>query len=302
MTDETPTPRETVIQNEYGFHQVKPTPSAESLQEFYRDLYFQKNHGTYKRSYSDIDRQNRDNRLSIKSEAIAQLGVPLNTALPKRFLDVGCGEGWALSYWFKHGWDVTGVDFSTAACQNHNPELAKTVITGEIEESLNELIRQGYRFDLLWLDNVLEHARDPELLLHQLHQLAGTDAILAIEVPNDFSPLQALAMDSGLIDREFWVCPPQHLQYFNLTGLDNLLQAMNWSVVDAFSDFPIDWFLMNPASNYVKDASVGRGAHEARTQLESLMLNQSAERILEVYRGLAQMGLGRNINVLARPK
>ncbi|HHQ68688.1 MAG TPA: hypothetical protein ENM98_00045 [Halothiobacillaceae bacterium] len=120
-------------------------------------------------------------------------------------------------------------------------------------------------------------------------------------LPNDFSLIQQAAMAEGLIDRTFWFCPPEHLNYFNPQGLKRLVEACGWQVQDAFSDFPIDWFLLNEHANYVTDRARGAEAHAARERIESLMVQRDPEGTLNIYRELLAMGMGRNITLVVTP-
>ncbi|WP_322522127.1 class I SAM-dependent methyltransferase [Guyparkeria halophila] len=289
-----------IVTHRLGYRHIEPIPSRETLAAFYRDKYFQQDHGTYKKTYQPLDTRHRENRFRLRQAAIDVL--PGASEGPHRFLDVGCGEGWALRWFSDRGWDVTGVDFSDNACRRHNAPLCDRVLSGEVDETLDTLAeRQPGGFDLLWLDNVLEHSPEPAALVSQLGRLCSPGGLLMIEVPNDFSVTQQVALDKGLIEDTFWVCPPEHLNYFNLAGLENLAEACGWSVRDAFSDFPIDWFLLNDEANYIADRSRGRAAHVARVRLESAMTDIDPCETLAVYRHLCRLGMGRNITMLVTP-
>lgn len=288
-----------IVTHRLGFRQIEPTPSREELAAFYRDKYFQQDHGTYQKTYDPLDVRHRENRFRLRQAAIDALP---DAGERRTFLDVGCGEGWALRWFSDHGWNVTGVDFSDHACHRHNATLTERVLTGEVDDTLDALAeRQPRQFDLIWLDNVLEHSPDPGMLLARLGRLCSPGGVLLIEVPNDFSVTQQVALDEGLIDDTFWVCPPEHLNYFNLAGLGNLASECSWDVRDAFSDFPIDWFLLNDESNYIADRSRGRAAHIGRVRLESTMTDADLDETLAVYRHLCRLGMGRNITMLASP-
>lgn len=287
-----------LIRHPAGFYQVNPMPDSAELEAFYRDKYFQSSHGNYKKHYHHRDQRHRHNRLLLRYVA---LNVDPNTNHePAKMLDIGCGEGWAMRWFADKGWQVTGVDFSDAACREHNPELAKKIHTGNVADTLLALIESNRaRFDVIWLTNVLEHAPDPEWLLSQIHTLSTASGQVLVEVPNDFSITQQAAARQAMIQSNFWFCPPEHLNYFDLTGLSKLMQSCGWAVQDAFSDFPIDWFLMHEHANYIAHNSRGTAAHAARELIESEMIRTDVHTTLALYRNLAQLGMGRNITVLA---
>lgn len=288
-----------IAEHPLGFRQITPTPSREELTAFYRDKYFQQDHETYQKTYEPLDVRHRENRFRIRQAAI--------DALPsgdrrQTFLDVGCGEGWALRWFADRGWDVCGVDFSNSACNRHNPMLSDRIQTGEVDQTLESLAEtQPYGFDLVWLDNVLKHSPDPAELLARLGRVCSPNGVILIEVPNDFSVTQQTALDEGTISDRFWVCPPEHLNYFNRVGLKNLVEQCGWHLLDSFSDFPIDWFLLNDKANYIADRGHGRAAHVARVRLESAMTDTDVGETLGMYRHLCRLGMGRNITMLASP-
>ena len=115
-------------------------------------------------------------------------------------------------------------------------------------------------------------------------------------MPNDFSALQLAAREAGLIDRDFWVAPPQHLNYFNAASLPHLLERMGFEVRLAFASFPIDWFLMHPGSNYVADPAQGKPAHRARMALDLMMAARGLDPALGLAKALYACGMGRSLS------
>lgn len=123
-----------------------------------------------------------------------------------------------------------------------------------------------------------------------------------VDVPNDFSALQTHLMDTGKIDRPFWVVLPDHLSYFNQAGLRNLAQATGWHVNKIIGDQPIDLNLLNPLTNYVMDRSLGREAHRARLEQDNFLLRTaSLPAVAAYYEALAGVGLGRSIVAFLQP-
>ena len=190
---------------------------------------------------------------------------------------------------------MVGVDFADFACKRHNPEVTDLLMLGEPLEILRGLHQDGREFDLIWLDNVLEHARDPQELLAAAAESASGEAWLVLEVPFDYSPLQKMALDRGLIDRPFWEAAPEHLSYFTPQGLERVAEEAGWETLRSMADFPIDLYLLHPGSNYVADPSQGRPAHRARMLVEELLGAQDLEATLDLYEALLRAGLGRQI-------
>lgn len=279
-----------------GWQAIDPRPDAAELKAFYAAEYFQNGHGVYRAAYSETEIAHR--------RLLARLMLAgLDQARPKRggdrLLDIGCGEGWLMDAALADGYDARGLDFSRDGIARFHPHLADRVQFGDAFEGLDALIEAGHRVDVCTMEHVLEHVLDPEDLLARLPRLLAPGGVVAITVPNDFSRLQTQALDTGAIDRAFWVAPPQHLNYFNTQTLPPLLERLGFQVRCAFASFPIDWFLLNPGSNYVADPSLGKAAHEARMAIDLMLAEAGMAAYLNLASALFACGAGRSITVIA---
>jgi len=278
-----------------GWRAVEPTPSAEALSAFYAQEYFQASHGTYAPDYSPTERAHR----KLLAEGLLFAADRARGGTGGAFLEVGCGEGWLLSAAAAQGYAVRGLDFSDDGLRRFHPELLPAVTIGDAFEALDGLLETGAAFDLVALEHVLEHVVDPERLLARLPRQLAPGGAVAITVPNDFSALQQAARSAGLIDRDFWVAPPQHLNYFNTETLPPLLEAHGLAVRLAYASFPIDWFLFHPRSNYVADPAAGKGAHAARMAIDLTLAEQGPDAFLKLGEALFACGAGRSLTVIA---
>lgn len=286
--------------NKFNYYELTEKPSPEDLRKYYAEKYYQEPSRTYKKSYLPEEIKFIKNRLNRKYFVVQQ--HLSENKISNRFLDVGCGEGWGLSFFSENGWEVTGLDYSDAGCKNINPQVSPYLIKGNIYENLRNLMNEKKEFDVILLDNVLEHVLDPFELTVKLRKLVGPDSILIIESPNDFSILQKYLMDSGKINNEFWVVTPDHISYFNKDGLIKLLDAAGWENIHISTDFPIDINLLNEDTNYIKDKSKGRNVHLARIELENLLDTRPPELIEQLHSTYARIGLGRNLIGYFKPK
>ena len=80
-----------------------------------------------------------------------------------------------------------------------------------------------------------------------------------------------------------------------------LVESAGWGVERLISDFPIDFNLFNPDSNYVEDPSRGKGCHQARVAIENLIHGISPDGANRLYEALAELGLGRQIVAFLKP-
>ena len=285
-----------------GWRRVTPSPSAEDLKAFYAGEYFQASHGTYAQAYSKTEIEHRNLLARLMLAAIAQGREPKGGDVAGgKLLEIGCGEGWFLSAADRAGYAVRGLDFSEAGLTKFHPQFMDRCQFGDAFDSLDRLIESGDRVDVCVMEHVLEHVVDPQALLARLPRLLSPGGVLAITVPNDFSPLQIAAREAGVIDRDFWVAPPQHLNYFNAETLPALLTRMGFAVTLGFASFPIDWFLMHPGSNYVVSPDAGKDAHGARLAIDLVLAGQGMDAYLGLAKALFACGAGRSLTVIATP-
>lgn len=280
-----------------GFWEIASKPTPEELHRYYADKYYQEARGSYDVAYSPEE-------LAYFRAKLQQRYTVLQQHLPLRdgsMLDVGCGEGYALAFFREQGWSVKGVDFSSAGVESKNPACRDVLQTGDVFELLETEIKAGATYDVVWLQNVLEHVIDPLALLESLKALVAPSGIAVITVPNDCSMTQRGALDHQHIDSAFWVVPPDHLSYFDHNSLANTAAETGWECLEMLGDFPVDWFLFHPGSNYVRDKSLGKAAHRARVQIENLLHQQSLDAVIRFWSAAANLGVGRDITAFLRP-
>ena len=222
-----------------GFWEIVDKPTPQELRQYYADKYYQEAKGSYELEYSDEELQYFRSKLEQRL-AVIQRNQP-RLKIRGKMLDVGCGEGYALAFFRARGWDVKGIDFSDAGVSSKNPDCQDALMTGDIFTLLADEIIRGETYDVVWLQNVLEHVLDPVDLLKSLRQLIAKNGLAVITVPNDCSAVQQTALARGHIDNEFWIAPPDHLSYFDHISLQNVANNTGWRTVDVLADFPIDW-------------------------------------------------------------
>lgn len=288
-----------IEKNSMGFWEVVDKPTSQELQEYYADKYFQEARGSYELEYSEAERQYFRAKIEQRLAVIEQDQTRMKDE--RKMLDVGCGEGFALSLFRERGWSVKGIDFSSAGVESKNPECLDMLMTGDVFALLAEEIDREETYDVVWLQNVLEHVIDPVDLLKSLRKLVAVDGMAVVTVPNDCSIIQKAALAEGHIDKAFWVAPPDHLSYFDHAGLKSIAENTGWVCKDILGDLPIDWFLFHPGSNYVKDPSTGKAAHMARVQVENVIHQQPIEDVIRFWSALATVGLGRGITAFLQP-
>lgn len=275
---------------EDGYWRVQSLPTSDELAAYYAGRYYQEARGSYEHNYGESELRHIRGKIALRWSLAAQGQV-----VPGRLLDVGCGEGFVLAHGAASGWSVRGIDFSDAGLRGQHPQLLPYLTTGDLFACLEDEISKGVTYEIVWLQNVLEHVIDPIVLLRQLKALTAPGGCLVVTVPNDFSRLQHVAMTTGLIDSCFWIALPDHLNYFSADSLRSVATRTGWLCRDLLGDFPVDWFLFNAQSNYVADRSKGKSAHHARIALENLILEADPREATAFFAGLARVGMGRDL-------
>ncbi len=279
-----------LTKNKYGFFEVEDKPSAEELNSYYREKYYQNAEGSYEHSYSENELRYFHNKIEEKL-LVASRFIQLDSE--SKVVDIGCGEGWVLDYLRTRNIDVVGLDFSSYGCAKFNPKCLESFVEGDIYVSIDRLKATGKRFDLVWLDNVLEHVIDPLDLMRKCNSIMSEKGLLMVEVPNDFSVIQNYLLETGSIDKAYWVAFPDHLSYFNKEGLENLGAEAGLQAVFSMGDFPIDFNLINPNTNYYLDKSKGKSCYRAKVEFENLIHSVSVDKAINFYKSLIDLGIGR---------
>ncbi len=87
---------EKVIKNNHGYYELQDI-YRKPIVDFYEDKYYQNDHATYqKKGYDKIDLDYRNNIFSQKMLVLEKWGR--YKTKPSSFLDIGCGEGFALAF------------------------------------------------------------------------------------------------------------------------------------------------------------------------------------------------------------
>lgn len=282
-----------ILKTKYGYYKLKNIPSDSELSEYYKNKYYQNAKGAYEFNYSKEEVEFFKNKLNEKIYIIDKY---LEENKSKKFLDLGCGEGWALDFFKKRNWDVLGLDYSDEGLKKFNPNCIKYLIKGDIYENLNHLIKKNREFNVINLSHVFEHVVDPISLLEKIKIILKKNGILIITVPNDFSLIQNYCYVKKKVKQRFWIAPPDHISYFSRKSLKNLLSSKNFIELKSISDYPIDLNLLNINSNYIEKRSIGKSCYFEKIEFENLLhKTNSLDKIVDYYSKQVDLGIGRSI-------
>lgn len=143
-----------------------------------------------------------------------------------RILDVGCSNG-ILGGQLKRAHPeryVAGIELD-ATLANIAEEQLDLVLLGDAMEELAKLVKDGARFDVVIMADILEHLIDPWKAVHLTSSLLDENGCVIVSVPNvaHWTTIASLLAgkwprrDRGIHDRT-------HLHFFTIRDLPDLIQ------------------------------------------------------------------------------
>ena len=104
-----------------------------------------------------------------------------------RHLDIGCGPGYLSTVFALNNYESIGVDVDVADLAHANTNKrdfpGKNLRFYNMDCTTDELLNLG-KFDVITVDNVLEHVESPFLLVSQLKKILNKKGIIHLIIPN----------------------------------------------------------------------------------------------------------------------
>ncbi len=284
--------------NEFGFYQITPTPSAEEITKFYADEFYTDEYKNFNDSSLEVQIKDKaffEGRWSDIYDNFLEINKDLKKG--NSILDIGCGWAQALLFFKEKGFDCYGFDPAIEAVEYGCKKGLNIKHAG-----LDGMdVFENKKFEMVTMFNVLEHLANPSQTINQIKEILQPNGILAIDVPNEFNDFQTAGRDVHGLD-DWWVAPPNHLNYFSKDSLVNFLESHGFSVEISESSFPLEMFLLF-GENYVKDGNLGGQCHKKRVLFEeNLRKHGKASTLKNFYRALADLNLGRQVSVFCKLK
>ncbi len=282
---------------EYGYHRVDPVPTQEEVERYYQEDFYSSEYKSFNDSTLEVQDEEKefyDSRWEAICESCKDHFGKIEGL---SIFDIGFGFAQALLYFNKKGMKASGLEPSPEGF-----EYAKSQGLTVCQSGIEDFSCVGQeRFDVVSILNVLEHLRNPaETLINIREKLLKPGGLLIVDVPNEFNDFQTTGnAEFGL--NEWWVCPPNHINYFSNTSLKRLLEKCSYKVHRSEASFPLDMFLVM-GDVYVGNGELGKLCHEKRVKFEYLMRKHGkGKKLTQLYEAMASLDLGRQIVVYASP-
>jgi SAM-dependent methyltransferase len=276
-------------------------PGPQELSAYYSEKYYQmiKNNHSMSDKLNDPDGfynlQYRD-RLAVIEQFVPALSS-------RTILDIGAGYGDFLRFMGRNAWSTQGFEISKDAYFLTRDRKKLGILQGNITDIENTDFK---RVSVVTLNNVLEHLSEPMRLLALIRErFLSKDGVVAVIVPNDFSPLQDALMKTVLRNRPknkyYWLAPPEHLNYWSIAMFGKFVNKCGFRVLSVTADFPMEFFPLM-GHNYITDPQEGRKAHMKRVSLERNFYKAGFQGLkMDFFKSLAALGMGRDAQFILKP-
>ena len=282
----------------YGYHRLDPVPTQEEVEHYYKEEFYSSEYKSFNDSSLKVQEEEQDFFNSRWDSIFSGCQTFFGTTEGLSLFDIGFGFAQALLYFHEKGFNVSGLEPSPEGA-----EYAKSKGLNVFHSSIEDFSCVGnQRFDVVTLFNVLEHLRSPVDTLKNIKKyLLKPQGLLVIDVPNEYNDFQVAANEEyGL--NEWWVCPPNHINYFSATSLEHVLDQCGYEVKHREASFPLEIFLLF-GDVYVGNGDLGKACHKKRVRFEYLLRKHGKkDKLAKFYKALADLDLGRQVIMYASPK
>ncbi|MDZ7379869.1 MAG: class I SAM-dependent methyltransferase [candidate division KSB1 bacterium] len=145
-----------------------------------------------------------------------------------KVLEIGCGIGLLIYAFRRFGCDVKGVELSEVNARFARERLGLDVFVGSVETAALE----PGEFDLVILDNVLEHLPDPKATMRKVSELLTIGGRVYVDTPN-FD-----ALERAVAGRRWAMYEPDHIHLFTHHSLRRLLEESRLRTISVVSVEP----------------------------------------------------------------
>ena len=273
-----------------------PLPSQNVLASYYKTAFYQQDKPDYL-GRTERDRQWWEQCIWGPILQQCQRYLPDVPGERRDVFDIGTGPAISLDVAARLGMGTYGLEPNA-----HIAALVESrghTMYCETMETFTSGNGGSKRWDIITAYEVLEHQAEPEDFLLRCYDMLKSGGILALCVPNDYSPIQCAARHT-LGMAPWWVAPPQHLYYWTPKTLQLQVRRCGLAILDIRGTFPLDQALLD-GDNYLGNDALGRIVHGRRMLHELQMVRRGWWPQVEAeYRANMRQRIGREIVVIAQ--
>lgn len=200
---------------------VSPRPTLPSIGRYYEAKSYWGEDLTKLQTRPDLDKE-RHHSFDYLYELIAWEKPTGN------IFDVGAGTGLFLSGMKEKGWEVDGSELAAAAVKSVKQRFDIALRTGDL---LSLKVPEGV-FDIVTLNNVLEHVFAPTQTLEKIHGMLADSGKVIITLPNWMS------LGRQLYGKDWFALEiPRHLYHFTPETLTAMLEKSGFTVEHIYHNY-----------------------------------------------------------------
>ena len=200
--------------------QVRPEVPEKVLKDYYDQEYFLKTNSRKNKKFSYLDYKKTILFKKSFYQTILQEIKKLNGKI-KSILDIGAAYGDFVLMASKLGHLVSGIDIS-----KHAVSQAQSRGLNVTNDSIDDLLRRGKRYNLITMLDAFEHLNDPVLFLKKSERLLNNGGRLLIITPNTKS------LSAKILGKRWYLIDlPQHLFYWSDENIKEFLLTNGFKIV-----------------------------------------------------------------------
>jgi 2-polyprenyl-3-methyl-5-hydroxy-6-metoxy-1,4-benzoquinol methylase len=162
-------------------------------------------------------------------ERLARIALLIPPDPEKCFLDIGIGDGLLLHLAEKLGYRTFGLDVNPAAVES---ALDQFGLHAELSLSPIEVAFSNYKFEVIHMNEVIEHAAQPMKIIHWCREHLSRQGCLVVQTGNIDSAARLIRRNGWLYFR------PVHVSYFSTRTLLYALEKAGFRILHCSTN---DW-------------------------------------------------------------
>jgi 2-polyprenyl-3-methyl-5-hydroxy-6-metoxy-1,4-benzoquinol methylase len=163
---------------------------------------------------------------------------------PSHIMDLGCGSGANAAILHASGGIVDAVTISKPEILRAQP-FCREIHLFDLEHGIPSALKRASYYDIVLCSHVLEHLRNPELLLTQVRAVLKPGGVIYIALPNIFFYSNRLSLimgkfeytDEGIMDKT-------HYRWFSFASAHRMIERCGYNVIAKWAEggFPLRVF------------------------------------------------------------